>query len=307
MRRLMPPSWEALAPSRRVWQPLYPQQRGYTSDSTGDHRSLTWRRKASQLQRSLDLEPENPRRFAELLRALNHFDPQQVIRLFELRDPRVAFSNSEAVREYVRALVLANRLDYVDLDALLGRQWREQKTTHTSAVQRPGRHGISHLTRRRRQRASNLHRSRIDDSMRQRSKSRSRSPLRECTLSEEEQEALQLEFARYYWLPPEGNDPPWLGTRALRLTRYRLKLLGEIEQLVDARDLDQTGDSLRLLCDPSIFARIRVRWQRFILLDDLARMSDVLFRGPIDSRHADEMDLRLHRAWRILRYQLDRP
>ena len=140
--------------------------------------------------------------------------------------------------------------------------------------------------------------------MRQRSKSRSRSPLRECTLSEEEQEALQLEFARYYWLPPEGNDPPWLGTRALRLTRYRLKLLGEIEQLVDARDLDQTGDSLRLLCDPSIFARIRVRWQRFILLDDLARMSDVLFRGPIDSRHADEMDLRLHRAWRILRYQI---
>ena len=26
---------------------------------------------------------------------------------------------------YVRALVLANRLDYVDLDALLGRHWRE--------------------------------------------------------------------------------------------------------------------------------------------------------------------------------------
>lgn len=130
----MPPSWEALAPSRRVWQPLYPQQRGYTSDSTGDHRSLTWRRKASQLQRSLDLEPENPRRFAELLRALNHFDPQQVIRLFELRDPRVAFSNSEAVREYVRALVLANRLDYVDLDALLGRQWREvQQNINTTA------------------------------------------------------------------------------------------------------------------------------------------------------------------------------
>lgn len=131
----MPPSWEALAPSsRRVWQPLGPQQRGYTSDSTGDHRSLTWRRKASQLQRSLDLEPENPRRFAELLRALNHFDPQQVIRLFELRDPRVAFSNSEAVREYVRALVLANRLDYVDLDALLGRQWREvQQNINTTA------------------------------------------------------------------------------------------------------------------------------------------------------------------------------
>ena len=31
---------------------------------------------------------------------------------------------------YVRALVLANRLDYVDLDALLGRQWREVPTNH---------------------------------------------------------------------------------------------------------------------------------------------------------------------------------
>ena len=28
---------------------------------------------------------------------------------------------------YIRALVLANRLDYVDLDVLLGRQWREAK------------------------------------------------------------------------------------------------------------------------------------------------------------------------------------
>jgi len=59
------------------------------------------------------------------LRALNHFDPQQVIRRFEQQDPRVAFANSSAVREYIRALVLANRLDYVDLDLLLGRQWRD--------------------------------------------------------------------------------------------------------------------------------------------------------------------------------------
>ncbi|CAK9069165.1 Hypothetical protein SCF082_LOCUS34695, partial [Durusdinium trenchii] len=44
--------------------------------------------------------------------------------------------------------------------------------------------------------------------------------------------------------------------------------------------------------------------QRFVLLDDLARMSDVLFRGPIDPRHADEMDLRLHHAWRTLRHQI---
>ncbi|CAJ1440204.1 unnamed protein product, partial [Effrenium voratum] len=57
-----------------------------------------WRRKAGQLQRSLEMEPDNPRRLAELLRTLNHYDPQQVIRLFEQRDPKVAFKNPEAVR-----------------------------------------------------------------------------------------------------------------------------------------------------------------------------------------------------------------
>jgi len=62
---------------------------------------------------------------AQLMRAVNHFDPQQAIRLFELREPRVAFANADAVREYIRALVLANRLDFVDLDLLLGRHWRE--------------------------------------------------------------------------------------------------------------------------------------------------------------------------------------
>jgi len=56
---------------------------------------------------------------------LNHFDPNQAMRVFEQQEPRQAFANNEAVREYIRALVLANRLDYVDLDLLLGRNWRE--------------------------------------------------------------------------------------------------------------------------------------------------------------------------------------
>jgi len=78
-----------------------------------------------QLQRSLDAEPGNPQRLADLLRALNHFDPQQAIRLFEQQEPRAVLANTAAVREYIRALVFANRLDFVDLDMVLGRNWRE--------------------------------------------------------------------------------------------------------------------------------------------------------------------------------------
>jgi hypothetical protein len=77
------------------------------------------------LQRSFEAEPGNPQRLTDLLRALNHLDPQQAIRLFESQEPRAAFTNRDAVREYIRALVLANRLDYVDLDLLLGTHWRE--------------------------------------------------------------------------------------------------------------------------------------------------------------------------------------
>lgn len=131
---------------------------------------------------------------------------------------------------------------------------------------------------------------------------RSRSPLRECVLSEEEQEAWLAEFARHYWLPPEGQDPPWLGARAVRLIRFRLKIALEIEELVDL-----AGEGRLMpedLVDPGLMASVRARWQRFVWLDDLARMSDVLFRGPIDARHADEMDLRLAQAWRILRFQI---
>lgn len=104
------------------------RQQFYTSDSSSSaaesSRTLTWRRKAGQLQRSLESDPENPRRLSDYMRALNHFEPQQAIQVFEHREPRVAFSNAEAVREYIRALVLANRLDFVDLDLLLGRHWR---------------------------------------------------------------------------------------------------------------------------------------------------------------------------------------
>eukprot|EP00929_Paragymnodinium_shiwhaense_P103621 TRINITY_DN67252_c0_g1_i2.p1 TRINITY_DN67252_c0_g1~~TRINITY_DN67252_c0_g1_i2.p1 ORF type:complete len:399 (-),score=46.68 TRINITY_DN67252_c0_g1_i2:45-1241(-) len=42
------------------------------------------------------------------------------------------------------------------------------------------------------------------------------------------------------------------------------------------------------------------RWQRFSFYEDVSRMSDVLFRGPIDPRHQDEMSFRLHCAWRRL-------
>lgn len=68
---------------------------------------------------------------------MNHFDPQQVIRIFEQREPRVAFENTEAVREYIRALVLANRLDYVDLDIVFGRHWREAQRHAAAAAESP--------------------------------------------------------------------------------------------------------------------------------------------------------------------------
>lgn len=69
---------------------------------------------------------------AELLRALNHFDPQQAIRRFEQHDPQTVLSNKAVVREYIRALVLANRLDFVDLDVVLGRNW--QQGAHAALV-----------------------------------------------------------------------------------------------------------------------------------------------------------------------------
>mmetsp|Transcript_165156 Transcript_165156/g.292478 ORF Transcript_165156/g.292478 Transcript_165156/m.292478 type:complete len:769 (+) Transcript_165156:68-2374(+) len=83
-------------------------------------RVAAWRRRAAHMQRSFEADPSNTQHFAELLRALNHFDPQQAIRRFEQQEPHVALANKNAVREYIRALVLANRLDFVDLDVVLG-------------------------------------------------------------------------------------------------------------------------------------------------------------------------------------------
>mmetsp|Transcript_79251 Transcript_79251/g.183915 ORF Transcript_79251/g.183915 Transcript_79251/m.183915 type:complete len:746 (-) Transcript_79251:208-2445(-) len=115
---------------RACWPPTAVPQvlstRSYNSGRPSDSiRTASWRRRAAQLQRSFDAEPGSPQRLADLLRALNHFDPQQAIRRFEQQEPRLAFANNDAVREYIRALVLANRLDYVDLDLILGRNWRE--------------------------------------------------------------------------------------------------------------------------------------------------------------------------------------
>jgi hypothetical protein len=49
------------------------------------------------------------------------------------------------------------------------------------------------------------------------------------------------------------------------------------------------------------------RWQQFTFYEDIARMSEVLFRGPMTVGHADEMDLRLSTAWRALRPSAPHP
>lgn len=132
---------------------------------------------------------------------------------------------------------------------------------------------------------------------------RSRSPLRQCVLSPEEQEAFLVQFAQHYWLPPDSGLAPWQGTRAERVQRYRAQLLSEVEELVaEAADADPADFGPLLDCAALRRSKESVlRWQRFVFLDDIARMSDVLFRGPIEPKHADEMDARLHDAWRRLR------
>jgi len=75
--------------------------------------------------------------------------------------------------------------------------------------------------------------------------------------------------------------------------RFREQLVNEIEAAVQELDGNVEDIGLR---PPS--KRVIARWQRFTLNEDLARMSDVLFRGPISVRHGDEVDFRLHSAWR---------
>mmetsp|Transcript_109730 Transcript_109730/g.261569 ORF Transcript_109730/g.261569 Transcript_109730/m.261569 type:complete len:452 (+) Transcript_109730:71-1426(+) len=128
---------------------------------------------------------------------------------------------------------------------------------------------------------------------------RSRSPIRVCELSAEEQEAFLTDFAQQYWLPPDVGSPPWTGSRGSRLRQYRERLVAEVEKNV--KDLEPCcgplGDNFQM-------AVTGLRWQRFVFLDDLARMSDVLFRGPILAQHAHEVDARLHLAWRKVRSQI---
>jgi len=128
--------------------------------------------------------------------------------------------------------------------------------------------------------------------------SRSRSPRQQAP-STEAREALLTEFARFYWVPPDAEDvPPFAGRRALEIMRFRNRLLDEVESVSDEL-LGEVGDS----CCPhhhptkaSVF-----RWQRYTFFEDLTRMSDVLFRGPIEPRHALDVDHRLHLAWRRVR------
>mmetsp|Transcript_126287 Transcript_126287/g.252309 ORF Transcript_126287/g.252309 Transcript_126287/m.252309 type:complete len:455 (+) Transcript_126287:66-1430(+) len=124
-------------------------------------------------------------------------------------------------------------------------------------------------------------------------RSRSRSPLLTAP-TVESREALLAEFGRLYHLPPDSPDvPPWAGRRAARVIRFREQLVGQVEAAVQELDIDVEDIGLT---PPS--TRVIARWQRFTLNEDLARMSDVLFRGPISVRHGDEVDLRLHTAWR---------
>lgn len=131
---------------------------------------------------------------------------------------------------------------------------------------------------------------------------RSRSPLRCEELSQDDREALLADFAKRYWIPPDGpGAPPFSGSRAAQIVDYRIYLVEEVEGSANAL-IEAPGFGVD--CFPGLRRRLSkftvAMWCRFTVFDDLAKMSDVLFRGPIEARHADEVDLRLHRAWRRL-------
>lgn len=127
---------------------------------------------------------------------------------------------------------------------------------------------------------------------------RSRSPLLKLAApSLEVRERLLADFARTFWLPSDGPDiPPWEGQRSAQVKRFRDGLVQMVE---DAADLEET-----------FFGSIQrsvAAWQRFTFFEDLARMSEILFRGPLEPRHADDIDFRLHSAWRSLRMTIADP
>lgn len=74
--------------------------------------------------------------------------------------------------------------------------------------------------------------------------------------------------------------------------RFRERLVREAEASAEILDLDdETGFSRHS-------RETLAGWQRFTFFEDCARMSDVLFRGPIEPFHGHQIDLRLHDTWR---------
>jgi len=144
-----------------------------------------------------------------------------------------------------------------------------------------------------------------------RSPPRSRSPRLRTAPSAEAREAILTEFARLYWMAPDGPDePPWAGRRAAQIVVFRECLVAKAESSAPPPDPtssdSEAGDrkdyhdaAYKNLCSKTAKSTV-VRWQCFTFFEDTARMSDVLFRGPIEPRHADAVDLRLHNAWRRL-------
>lgn len=131
-------------------------------------------------------------------------------------------------------------------------------------------------------------------------RSRSPRPLAAAP-SAEAREALLIEFARLFWKPPDGlGTPPWDGWRAGAVKRFRERLVAQAEAAADLHADLEAGL-------PRLSKDVVARWQRFVFFEDIARMSDILFRGPIEPRHADDIDFRLHCAWRHLRASIAEP
>lgn len=130
-------------------------------------------------------------------------------------------------------------------------------------------------------------------------RSRSRSLTRLGAPSQEAQEKVLCEFARLYWVPPDSDDtPPWVGQRGEAIMRFRDRLVG-LAEAATILDSDSEAEEVRF-STALVTKDTVVRWQRFTFYEDVARMSDVLFRGPIEPRHADDVDIRLHNTWRRL-------
>lgn len=88
--------------------------------------------------------------------------------------------------------------------------------------------------------------------------------------------------------------PPWVGERAKAIYAFRERMVKQVTQASEISDdnlVDMISGHFRAPAEEDVH-----RWRRFTFFDDIARMSDVLFRGPIEPRHADDVDMRLHSA-----------